>query len=214
MYLRIFTSKQGNLSLLLVLLFIISSVAILLGYFTVSWKKQMKERHQCRLSALSSLQILSDGMNEVVSMNPSAIKLQLKQRKAEAMIKRAKNPKLIAAALAYYKIVKIEQAILRKKQLQIIQTTLSKSNLNLSNEIRKNDFIAYSKIVFLLKPYPANSDSPIYVPYPGIEKEQTLRISWNKKLSIHTSQQNLKGQCLATTTKENKWHPVVITDKL
>jgi hypothetical protein len=205
--------ERGMLSLLGPLLLLVASTAMLLGYLFFSTLKQTERKHECRTLVLKSQQIISDGMNELLRMNPMALRLQAKEKRAELMIKRAANPKLMAVALLYYQKVKAEQKLFRSQQLRLISSTTKTANSYMFIEATRKKLEIKNRIPFLLKPHPPNSDSPIYRDFIGLEKQQRVRITWNSRLSVNSRQQQLTGECNASIKKENEWHPIIAADK-
>lgn len=205
--------EKGMLSILGPLLLVLASTCLLLGYLLYSTKQQTKIRHECRNVALQSQQHLTDGMNAIIQLNPEALRLQAKLRRAELMIRRAVNPKILAIALLNYQNVKIQQKTFRRKQLQIIHSTLIKANSHLQMQAARKQMTTHHRIKFLLKPYPAISDSPIYKDYLGIEKDQIISLSWNTESQINSVKNKFQGECSASITKESEWHPILVAAK-
>lgn len=205
--------EKGMLSILGPILLVVASTCLLLGYFLFSTRQQTKIRHECRNLALQSQQYLTEGMNAVLQLNPEALRLQAKLKRAELMIRRSVNPKMLAAALLNYQNVKIQQKIFRTKQLRLINSSLLKANSHLKIQASRKKLTVNNKIKFLLKPYPVTSDSPIYQDYLGIERDQTIALSWNTVLKVNSVKNKLQGECRASITKEKEWHPILTAAK-
>ncbi len=206
MYQKFFTNK-GMLPLLISLLLLLSSASILLGYFLISAKQKYYLQHACRITALESMQILADGINKLIEMNPKAIRLQVKFKRAQVLIKTATTPPQVAAALLYLKKVKLEQMVFRKKQLSTIARTERTANLKISSKTKKSSIISFNHITLQLLPAPPNSGSPIYTAYTGYERNQAVHIKWSKKNSVNSKELKNDGSCSATVSKEKKWYP-------
>jgi hypothetical protein len=205
--------ENGMISLMGPLLLLAASATLLLGYLLFSTQKQTERKHMCRTLSLKSQQIISDGMNELIRMNPKALRLQTKQRRAELMIRRATNPKLLAVAIAYYQRVKAEQKLFHAKQLRLISSTVQTANSYLNIEAARKKLVVKNRIPFLLRPYPPHSDSPMYQSFTGLEKQQVVRITWRDQHMVNANKQIISGECNTSIRKEKEWHPIVAADK-
>lgn len=214
MYPKHIDKEQGSLSLFMSILAVLATSLLLLGYFFISSKEQMKSKHNCREISLKSQQLIADGMNELLSMNMEAVKLQAKEKKAKLMIQRAKNPKLMAAAILYYKQVKLQQAVFRKKQLILISDTERKANLHLQIQLRQKAYQTLDQLKIHLTTFPKNSDSPTYVSTPDLESKRYLLLRWSKTKSVNNKNLNMQGECKTTLRKEKVWFPVIAKDKV
>lgn len=212
MYRRLFT-EDGMLPLLVALIMLISSTSLLLGYFLISVKQKYYLQHNCRITALQSMQQVADGVNQLIEINPQALRLQVKLKRAQFLLKTATTPPQVTAALLYLQKVKLEQMLLHKKQLTIIARTERMANLSISRKVNGNSIKNYNRISIKLIPMPPHSDSPTYISYPGYENRQAVHIQWSKKISVNNKELKNRGNCSATVSKEKKWYPILAKDK-
>lgn len=212
---RTIDNQSGFLTILLLILPILASLCISMGLLIFSWREQTATKHQCRIVALKSLQILADGMNDVLALNPLARKLQIKEKRALRMIQLAKgNPKALAVAVAYYQKVRLEQGLFRNKQLRIVSSSTTKANLYLQVHANKAALLRKKRITFLLKPdYSVSKFSPTYKALGNIERLQKISLSWRKLPTSHFKHLELSGTCHATLKEVDKWLPIVVMDK-
>ncbi|MCB0348108.1 MAG: hypothetical protein KDD37_04695 [Bdellovibrionales bacterium] len=212
MYLKALDNK-GTLPLFVSMIFLLVSLCLLLGYFVFSVKEKNHFQHVCRIAALESLQYIADATNQLIAMNPKAAKLQNDLKRAKKMLRLAKTPPQIAAAVLYFNKVKLDQKIFRAKQLNIIKSNEKLANQSVRSKQKNGGFLNYNTLLIKAEKYPPLSDSPMYIAYPGFEKKQSLVIEWRKHVSINNKNLKIKGQCMASLYKERKWDPKLIKGK-
>lgn len=189
---------------------------------------QWRHSHEfCQTSLLEVQNISAKQINKLFALNPRATALRMERAIAEANLLASPSggPPAVAAAKAYLDSVVIRQALLRAQQERIKGQALLMPNLKLVEVQQK--FVRMTAIEMPtttnahlnVRPTPANSESPDYLPLESFSKRQVIRGSWTispskllpEWLRRHLPRlAKLKGKCAATLAEKGTlWNPIL-----
>ncbi|MCB0394525.1 MAG: hypothetical protein KDD25_08190, partial [Bdellovibrionales bacterium] len=142
----------------------------------------------CRSSLLDLQRSSSQSIQALQSLNPQATRLRLENQNAQRSMAATFGTPGFPAAAAYYAEVKAQQALLRVRQIRILNSARAKSSfylsklrsemkLQLSGLRRFDSPISHSLAVFA---NPPNSLSPDYETVPNFSERQSVFVRWEQ----------------------------------
>ena len=209
---------------LLILAPLLMSVAVAVGGALYVMKKKTLLQSLCVQSASRLQEELKQTLDQLLALNPQALRLQKQRRSADRGLQRAMatgNPYAITVARAYQAFVIAQQAALRGRQEALLaraEGRRRRSHRELKNQIRlwRTDRFTserYFPRALAVRPQPVSSLSPEYLPVSAFAHWQQHRFRFRNDLSPPFLNL-LPAKIFKQTTecsvslkgKENQWH--------